>query len=104
MLTVECAEYSKHRMVYAARKINKHFRIVMGSALFTYGALLAKFKLIDLNTKKAASLDKLLALANLLSIKPVEALYYTSIRNIVHTVENVKYITKLQMVQEKKYQ
>ena len=56
MLTVECAECSKPRLAYAARKISasekKNFHIVMGSALFTCGALLAKFKSIDLNTKK----------------------------------------------------
>ena len=78
MLTVKCAECSKPRLVYAARKISasgkKNFHIMMGSALFTCGALLAVFKSIDLNTKK---LDKLFARANLSCIKPVEALYYT---------------------------
>ena len=78
MLTVKCAECSKPRLVYAARKISasgkKKFHIIMGSALITCGALLAVFKSIDLNTKK---LDKLFARANLSCIKPVEALYYT---------------------------
>ena len=77
-------------MVYAAVKVRanekKNFRLVMGSALFTCGTLLAKFKLVDLNTKKAACLDKLFALSNFLCIKPIEALCYTSIQNIVHTV------------------
>ena len=83
MLTVACVDCSKLRMVYAARKLSasekKNVRIIMGSALFTCGALLAKFKLIDLNTKKAACLDKLVTLANLLCIKPIEALCNTSI-------------------------
>ena len=56
MLTVECAECSKPHLAYAARKISasekKNFHILMGSALFTCGALLAEFKSIDLNTKK----------------------------------------------------
>ena len=45
--------------------------------MFTSGALLAEFKSIDLNTKKAECLDKLLVRANLSCIKPIEALYYT---------------------------
>ena len=80
MLTVECAECLKTRLVYAARKISvseKKNHIVMGSALFTCGALLAEFKSIDLNTKKAECLDKLFMHANLSCIKPIEALYYT---------------------------
>ena len=58
MLTVECAECTKSCMVYAARKIsaseNNNFHTVTGRALFISGAFLAEFKLIDLNTKKAA--------------------------------------------------
>ena len=80
MLTVECAECSKPRLIYAARKISvseKKIYIVMGSALFTCGALLAEFKSIDRNTKKAECLDKLFVHANLSCIKPIEALYYT---------------------------
>ena len=80
ILTVECAECSKPRLVYAARKISasekKKFHIVMGSALFTCDALLAEFKSIDLNTKKAECLDKLFVRANLSCIKPIEALDY----------------------------
>ena len=49
----------------------------MGSALFTCGALLAEFKSIDLNTKKAEWLDKLFVRANLSCIKSIEALYHT---------------------------
>ena len=49
----------------------------MGSALFTCGALLAEFKSIDRNIKKAECLDKLFVHANLSCIKPIEALYYT---------------------------
>ena len=53
--TVECAECSKPRMVYAARKISsiekKKFTSSWGM-LFTWDALLAEFKSIDLNTKK----------------------------------------------------
>ena len=55
----------------------KNFHIVMGSALFTCGALLAEFKLIDLNTKKAECLDELFIHANLSCIKPTEASYHT---------------------------
>ena len=81
MLIDQCAECSKPHLVYAARKrsVNekKNFHIIMGSALFTCGTLSAEFKLIDLNTKKAECLDKLLECANLSCIKPIEALYYT---------------------------
>ena len=80
ILTVECAECSKPHLVYAARKISasekKKLHIVMGSALLTCGALLAEFKSIDLNTKKAECLDKLFVRANLSCIKPIEALDY----------------------------
>ena len=55
----------------------KNFHIVMGSALITCGALLAEFKLIDLNTKKAECLDELFIHANLSCIKPIEASYHT---------------------------
>ena len=68
-------------MVYAARKIsaseNKNFHIVMGRALFISGAFLAEFKLIDLNTKKVAWMGKMFVRANLLCVKPIEALYCT---------------------------
>ena len=81
MLTVEYAECLKPRLIYAARKISasekKNFHIVMGSALFTCGALLAEFKSIDLNSIKAECLDKLFVCANLSCIKPIKALYYT---------------------------
>ena len=73
MLTVECAECSKPRLVYAARKISasekKNFHIIMGSALFTCGTFLAEFKSIDLNTKKAECLDKLFVCANLSQLR-----------------------------------
>ena len=68
-------------MVYAARKISasekKTFCIAMGRALFTCSDLSAKFKLIDLNNKKAGCLDKLFICANLFYIKLIKALYYT---------------------------
>ena len=73
MLTVECAECSKPRLVYAARKISasekKNFHIVMESALFTCDTFLAEFKSIDLNTKKAECLDKLFVCANLSQLR-----------------------------------
>ena len=81
MLRVECAECLKPRLVYEARKISasekKNFYIIMGSALFTCGTLLAEFKLIDLNNNKVKCLDKLFVHVNLLCIKPIEAFYYT---------------------------
>ena len=80
MLTVKSAESLKPSLVYAARTISaseKKNYFVMGSALFTCGALLTEFKSIDLNTKEAECLDKLFVFANLSCIKPIEALYYT---------------------------
>ena len=93
MLTVEYAECSKTCMVYATRKISmqekKNFHIVMGSALFKCGTLLAKLKLIDLNTKKAGCLDKLFVHANLTCIESIKA--FISYLELFRTLSTLRF-------------
>ena len=78
MLTVECAECLKLRMVYAATMVSAsekiNFHIVMGSVLFTCGVHLTEFKLTDQNAKNAECLDKLFICASLPCIKPIQVL------------------------------
>ena len=61
--------------------------MVLGSALFMWGAILPEFKSFYLNTKKAKHLGELFVCANLLLITLADALHYTTtIQNAVHAV------------------
>ena len=81
-LFVECAECSKPRVVYAAKKISdgerKSFKLAMSDMLYTCGASLHEFKNTnDENDKRYTILEKVFVRTNNSCTKPVEALYYT---------------------------
>ena len=91
LLTVECAECSEPRIVYAARKISasekKNFHIVIGSALFTCGALLAEFKSIDLITKKLNVYTSCSHVQTYHALSQLRLfIILRTIQNVVHTV------------------